>query len=122
MASIKNTKTSNKVLFDTIRNLKKYSSEVKDDKYRKVAFELSRVASQRANVNISKLNKICKDKETVIVCGKVLGDGVITKSVNVISFKASLSAISKIKNAKGSYSDLNEYILKKPKDKFRIIK
>ena len=121
MASIKKTKSSNKALFDIIRDLKKYSNDTKLDLFRKVAFEFSRVASQRSKVNVSKLNKVCKKNET-IVCFKVLGDGNLSKPLNVVSFSISESAISKIKNSGGTYTKIRDFLSKKPKDNFRIIK
>lgn len=121
MASIPKSKTTNKVLFDTVNDLRKLSNKTKVGTWKAVAQKLSTTASQRAQVNVSKLDKVCKDGELVIVPGKVLGDGIISKKVNVIAFNASDSAISKIEKAGGKFTEIREFIKKEPKDKPRII-
>ena len=95
--TIKKTNTTNKFLFDTIVNLKKFGNKNKIDLYKAVAFELSRAASQRAEVNLSKIDKYCDKKGFVIIPGKVLGNGILTKEVNVVAFGFSQSAIQKYK-------------------------
>ena len=115
-----NTKTLNKVLFDTIRDLRKLSNSTGENLYKAVADKLSSSASQRAQVNLLQLEKVAKDKETVIIPGKLLGDGQITKNVTVIAFKASESAIKKLTAAGGKFIEIREFI-KKPTTKPRII-
>ena len=121
MAAIPKTKTTNKVLFDTINDLKKLSTKTGVGTWRAVAIKLAKTASQRSQVNLSKIEKYAKAGETVIVPGKVLGDGNLSKKVTVIGFKASQSAISKIEKAGGKFIEIRDYISKAPKDKPRIL-
>lgn len=115
-----NTKTTNQILFDTIRELKKLSNKTGENVYKAVADKLASSASQRAQVNLLKLEKVANDGETVIIPGKLLGDGIITKKITVIGFKASESAIEKLTKAGGKYIEIREFI-KKPTTRPRII-
>ena len=62
-----------------------------------------------------------KDKETVIIAGKILGSGSISKKVNVVAFSASESAQKKIIATGGSFTTIKDYVAKNPKDKLRIL-
>jgi len=68
-------------------------------------------------VNVSKLDKYCKKNESVVVPGKLLASGEITKPVTVASFVASPKAIDKVKAAGGKYMTLDEMIKQNPKGK-----
>jgi len=120
--TIKKTQTTDKNLFDLIQNLRKLSNKTGVSLYRAVAFELSRSASQRCKVNVSKLNKLCKNKDTIIIPGTVLGDGLIEKSLTVIGFKATFGAIEKIEKAKGTFIKIEDFIKGDLKVKPRIMK
>lgn len=117
MAVIPKTKTTNQALFDTIRDLKKLSVKTGVGTWKAVAIRLAGTASQRAQVNLTKISKYTNGGETVIIPGKVLGDGIMSKKVTVIGFKASETAIKKITAAGGSFIEIKDYIAKNPKDK-----
>lgn len=121
MANKLKTKTTNQVLFDTIRDLKKLSNKTGVSVFKAVAEKLSAPASQRSEVNVSKLSKHAKDGETVIVPGKVLGTGTIDKKVTVVGFSASESAIKKIESAGGKFVEIKKYIVGKADPKIRIL-
>lgn len=117
----KSTLTTNQVLFNTIKDLKKLSNKTGEGLWKAVAEKLSASASQRPQVNLTKIEKFVKEAETVIVPGKLLGDGQISKKVTIISFSASDSAKEKVTKAGGSVVSIREYISKKPDGKIRII-
>jgi len=117
MAVIPTSKTTNQVLFDTIRDLRKLSVKTGVGTWKAVAIKLAGAASQKAQVNITKISKYTKGGEVVIIPGKVLGDGIMSKKVTVVAFKASESAIKKITAAGGSFIEIKDYIAKNPKDK-----
>jgi len=121
MAVIPKSKTTNVVLFDTIRELKKYSDKTKTKVYRAVAVKLAVPASQKVELNVSKIDKYAKANETMIIPGKVLGSGTISKKVNVVAFNASQSAQKKIISAGGSFLEIRDYIAKSPKNKLKIL-
>jgi large subunit ribosomal protein L18e len=121
MASIPKTKTTNKVLFDTIRDLKKLSTKTGVNVWKAVAAKLAAPASQRSQVNLSKIEKYTKDGESVIIAGKVLGDGILSKKVTIIAFAASESAKAKITKAGGKFIQIRDYIAKNPDNKIKIL-
>lgn len=116
----KTLRTTNKILFDTIRDLKKLSNKTGVNVFRAVAEKLSAPASQRAEVNISKIEKYAKNGEKIIVPGKVLGTGILTKKVTVVAFSASEQAVEKITKAGGKFFEIKDYISTKPDVKIRI--
>ena len=121
MASLKKTQTTNKVLFDCIRNLVKYSNSTGLKVYKAVANKLSAPASQRPKVNLGHIEKHCQDGETIIVPGKVLGDGQLTKKLTIVGFSASEGAEEKIKKAGSKFVTIDAFLSKKPDNKIRII-
>lgn len=121
MASMRKSQTTNKELFDTIRELKKMSNKTGVGVYRAVAEKLSKTASQKSEVNLSKIDKNTQDKEVVIVPGKVLGTGVLTKKVTIVGFNVSTSALEKISKAGATYIPIREYLTKKQDSKLKIL-
>ena len=117
----KKTQTTNQVLFDTIRDLKKLSNKTGVNVYRAVAKKLEAPASQRTQINLSRISKLTKDGDKVIVPGKVLGDGLFDKKVTIVAFSASSSAVAKIEKAGGKFVKINEYLANKPDSKIRIL-
>lgn len=120
MAKVRKTLTTNQELFNVIRDLKQLSSKTGVGVYKAVAGKLSTSASQKVEVNLSKIERFAKDKETLIVPGKVLGTGILTKKVTIVSFKVSDSALKKIEAAGSKFISMEEFIAK-PNPKVRII-
>lgn len=120
MAVIPETKTTNKFLFDTIRDLKKLSTKTGEKVWRAVATKLAATASQRPQVNLSKIDKYAKEGETIIIPGKVLGDGILSKKITIVGFKASASAVEKIEKSGSTFIEIKNYISKKPNNNVRI--
>ncbi len=121
MAKIVKTKTTNQVLFDTIRDLKKLSNKTGVGVFKAVAEKLSGPASQRSEVNIARIAKNANEGEKVIIPGKVLGTGEISKKVTVIALSASTGAVKKIEGAGGQFIEIRDYIASKPDSKIRIL-
>ena len=57
---------------------------------------LSKPARRRAEVNLSKISRLCKDGEAIVIPGKVLGKGDLTKKVTIFAWSFSESAQKKI--------------------------
>ncbi|HIH18099.1 MAG TPA: 50S ribosomal protein L18e [Nanoarchaeota archaeon] len=89
--------------------------------WHQVAKELATPSRRAARVNIFKLNKHAKDKETILVPGKVLSAGSISKQVRVAAFSFSKIAREKIKHAGGSTMQIEE-LLKSPDKTARILR
>ena len=66
-------------------------------------------------------HKHAKDKETILVPGKVLSAGSISKQVRVAAFSFSKIAREKIKHAGGSTMQIEE-LLKSPDKTARILR
>ncbi len=105
--------------------LKKAIEETKasaTDKNRKRAAYLVKLMSkpkrQRISVNIAKLEKLANSGESVIVPGKVLGRGSITKKISVAAVVYSGDAEKKLKEAGCTVVGVKEML---KKDNVRII-
>jgi len=76
---------------------------MKDKKpfWRKVAKELSRPRRKRVEVNLSKIDLYAPDETTVLVPGKVLGTGNLSKKITISAFAFSEKAKQLITAAGG---------------------
>jgi large subunit ribosomal protein L18e len=102
---------NNPELLSAIRSLRKKARESNAPIWQDVADSLHVSKRRRIAVNLSRLNRHTKAKETVVVPGKVLGSGTLTHPVSVAAFSFSDQARFKIIKAKGkclSISDLLE--------------
>ena len=114
---MKRTGPTNLELKKLIVELKEASVTNKVDIWDAVARELEKSTRQRRAVNVYKLNRVTKPKETVVVPGKVLGTGDVDHEVTVAAFQFSSSARSKVKTM-----SIPELIKSNPKGKdVRII-
>ncbi|MGM5484918.1 MAG: 50S ribosomal protein L18e [Nanobdellota archaeon] len=100
-----------------IKELKKKSSEESVGIWRRIALDLEKPTRSRRIVNLFKINKFAKDKETVVVPGKVLGTGLLDKKVNVVAYSISDQAKEKLNKSGSSYMGLDELLQKNPKGK-----
>lgn len=80
-----------------------------------VADGLAKPSRNRAGVNVSELERTCKAKEDVIIPGKLLADGKITKQVSVACFSSSEAARKKVEGAGGKIISIGEMVEKNPK-------
>ncbi|MDD5171654.1 MAG: 50S ribosomal protein L18e [Candidatus ainarchaeum sp.] len=90
-------KKDNQILLSLIETLNRTEKPF----WKKVAYELSRPRRQRAEVNLSKLDAYSGEEGTVIVPGKVLASGSVSKKVNVAAFAFSERAKQLISAAGG---------------------
>ena len=90
--------------------------------WKAVARGLSRPSRKAFKVNLNKIEKYAKPKETVLVPGSVLGSGEIIKAHKVVALRFSASAKEKIVNAGGKAILIEDYINENPKGaKTRIL-
>ncbi len=80
--------------------------------WKRVAELLAKPKRRRIEVNLRKIEKLAKEGDTVVVPGKVLGDGKLTKKVNVVAFSFSESAKRMMKEAGAKYMEIEEYYKK----------
>ena len=100
---------TNPVLLETIEVLEEQEAPV----WGEVAENLGKVNRRRPEVNISDVERIAEDGDTVVVPGKVLGSGRLTKEVNVAAFKASKGAKKQIKE-NGEFMFIQELVEENP--------
>jgi len=80
-----------------------------------VAENLSRPARIRREVNILSINKSTKAGETVVVPGKVLGDGTLDHKIVIAAYKYSEKAKKKIEESGGRLISIKELMKENPK-------
>jgi large subunit ribosomal protein L18e len=69
--------------------------------WRKVANELSRPSRKKVEVNLSKIEVYGAEDATVLIPGKVLGAGMLSKKMTIAAFSFSESAKKLISSAGG---------------------
>ena len=113
---MKPTGPTNPLLMGLIEELKKKSVDQKVNIWEKLASDLSRPTRKRRIVNLSKINRYSKENETVVVPGKILSVGQLTKKLNVAAFNFSKEAEQKI-NQVGKTITIQQLIKDNPKGK-----
>ncbi len=111
----------NEQLQTLIIQLKKASIEQDVHIWKRVASDLEMPSNRRRIVNLSKIDRYASDGDVVIVPGKVLSMGELTKKVTVAAYSFSGNASEKI-NKVGKAVFIDELLKKNPKgSKVRII-
>jgi len=102
--------------------LKKLIEDIREQGHREnvpflleIAKKLETSTRQRPEVNLSKLNRVCKVNETVVVPGKVLSTGTLKKPLTVSAANFSMSAVEKIQKAGGKAITIRELMENNPK-------
>jgi len=108
-------KKSNPELVLLIKDLKIHAKKYNTPIWRDIAERLERPLRVWPEVNISRIERYAKEDEMIIVPGKVLGSGVITKRVSVAAWKFSKSAREKIEKAGGRVMSIRELMSENPK-------
>ncbi|MFH0832632.1 MAG: 50S ribosomal protein L18e [Candidatus Aenigmatarchaeota archaeon] len=91
----------------------------KSDVCKEIAKRLSRPSRSRISMNLSDVDNNCKDNEKVVVAGKVLGSGEITKPVTIYAWQFSKQAAEKIKVVGGKVLTINDLL--ETNEKARLI-
>jgi len=112
---MRKVRSQNPELLDVIRSLRKKAKENDAVIWRDVAERLSSSRRRRVAVNLSVLNRYTKEKETVVVPGKVLSAGKLEHPISVAAFAFSKQARTKISNAKGMCLTILELLKDNPK-------
>ncbi len=108
---------SNKELVETIIAAKK------KDKWLKVARILSGPRRKAVSLNLEQINETSKDGETLIIPGKVLSQGEISKKVKIVALSFSEKTKEKLLKSNIHSSSIIEEIKKNPDlKKGRILK
>jgi large subunit ribosomal protein L18e len=111
---MKHNYKTNPQLLDLVSGLKRQSREKETPLWRDIAQRLSRPTRQYTEVNLSRINRYTKDKDLVLVPGKVLGAGEIEHTLTVAALSFSGSAKSKITAAGGLCLTIQELMSRNP--------
>jgi large subunit ribosomal protein L18e len=114
----KNADPTNPVLVETIERLEEEDAPI----WSEVAQNLGKVNRERPEVNISQIERVTEEGDTVVVPGKVLGSGRLTKKVTVAAFDASRGARSHIED-NGDFMFIQDLVDDNPEgSEVRIVK
>lgn len=97
-----------------IEALKRASIETDVRLWKRIASDLERPARHHRAINVFSIERNAKDGETIIVPGKVLGEGTLTKKVTVAAASFSDSAREKISQS-GKAVTIEELMEENPK-------
>lgn len=115
---MKRTGPTNTVLKKLISQLQQSRAPV----WIRTAEELGRATRNRRAVNLSRIDRYADSKIIILVPGKVLAAGRLTKKVSVAAWQFSSQAAEKIKAAGGNAMTIEELMKKSPKgENVRII-
>ena len=106
---------SNSELVKTVTELKKASRENDAPLWRSVAQRLEGPSRNWPSVNISKLEYKVNKNSKVLIPGKLLGSGNISKKMTVSAYSFSETAKSKVEAAGGKCVSYNDFIKTNPK-------
>ncbi len=119
---MKHNYKTNPQLLDLISGLKKQSREKEVPLWRDIALRLERPTRNHSEVNLSRINRYTKEKDVVLIPGKVLGAGELDHQLTVAAVSFSANAKSKITAAGGSCLTINELMGMNPEgSRVRII-
>jgi len=112
---MRKVKSTNPELLAVIHSLRKKAQENDAPIWLDVAGRLASSRRRRVTVNLSRLNRHTKAKESVVVPGKILGTGNLEHSVSVAAFLFSDQAKVKISKAKGKCLSILDLLESNPK-------
>ena len=118
----KRTGPTNPLLKTLIEELREQGYREKIPFLLEIAKKLETSRRKRPEVDLSKLNRVCKENEIVIVPGKVLSSGILKKPLTVAAANFSMTAVEKIQKAGGKALSIKELIQSNPRGKaIRIV-
>ena len=112
---VKRTGPTNIHLRKLIRNLERISTKNNAKIWKYVADLLAKPRRNRVEVNIGKIDRFSKENDVIVVPGKVLGSGTLTKKVKIAAWRFSETALAKIKDAGAEAVKIEELARDNPK-------
>jgi len=88
---------------------------LKNKNWEKIAKVLSSSTRNYSSINLSEIEKQTKAGDTVVILGKVLSLGDLTKKVRICALAISSAAAEKLKSSKSEFVHISEEIKKNPK-------
>lgn len=110
-------RVKNNQVMRVINDLKVLAIEKKTPLWKRLAVELDKPSRQLREVNVFKLEKHASEGDIIVVPGKVLASGNLTKKLTVAALTLSEAAKEKILAAKGEVLTIEELMNKNPQGK-----
>jgi large subunit ribosomal protein L18e len=115
-------KMKNQQLEMLISELKKTAIENDAAVWKRIAVDLEGSTTKRPEVNLSKIDRYSNEDEIIVVPGKVLSMGTLSKKLTISAYSFSQAAIEKIKASGSKVMSINDLVKKNPKgQKVRIL-
>jgi len=108
---------TNAVVLNMAKELKEASKKNKAPIWSRLAELALKPSSARRTINISKIDKLTKNGDVIIVPGKVLGTGGMSHKITLCSFSISNSGAQKILQQGGNILSYSELIKNHPTGK-----
>ena len=105
---------SDPVLVGLVGRLKEAGRTNEAPIWRDIAKRLEKPTKARVVVNLSRIDRYANEGDTVLVPGKLLAAGAITKKVKVAAYHFSLAAMEKIEAAGGTCVGIDELAASDP--------
>jgi large subunit ribosomal protein L18e len=86
----------------------------KNEKWKPIAEVLASPRSNKVAINLDEIDKHAKLGDTIVVPGKVLGTGKITKKIKMVAFAISEQAAEKLKKEKCEIVTMEKEIKENP--------
>ena len=88
---------------------------LKNEEWNKIASILSGSTRKYSSLNLFQIDNKSKAGDTIVIPGKVLSKGDLTKKIKICALAISDQAKEKLKNSKSEFSHIIEEIKKNPK-------
>jgi large subunit ribosomal protein L18e len=111
---MKTTHKTDPNLVALISDLKRESREKETAIWRDIALRLEKPSRNWAEVNLSRLERYASEGDVIVVPGKVLGAGNLSKKVTVAAFRFSASAAKAIEEAGGKRMTIADLVKQNP--------
>ncbi|MEW6070567.1 MAG: 50S ribosomal protein L18e [Candidatus Thermoplasmatota archaeon] len=105
---------TNPQLIELIKTLKKASIERNVKIWKALAKHLESAGKNWCEVNLSRISRYAKENETLVVPGKVLASGTLSKKITIAAFSFSKNAAQKIITNKGKILSIQELLAHNP--------
>ena len=121
MSKMQKTRKSNSDLINTISLLKEASRKNDAPIWKSIAKKLEGPNRNWPIVNISKIEYNISKNGKVVIPGKIMGSGNLSKKVTVSAYSFTRTAIQKIEKAGGKCMIFNDFIKKNPTGKDVVV-
>ena len=115
------SRKSNSELVNTVEELKRASRENDAPIWKSIAKRLEGPNRNWPVVNVSKIEYNVSKNGKVVIPGKLMGGGILSKKVTVSAYSFTKSAVEKIEDAGGKCMIYNEFIKKNPSGKDVVV-